>query len=475
MGTEALILIPGSPALNMVLWLVIAVTIMYLARNHAHQAIMSIARLLHRGCRIASRGLRAAEHQLKDRNQQVLLQHGREATERHIEREFERVATIVKRDLADFPALQRKLKELLTRVEEDYKKTTEVPPSPPEWLSAIESISQIRATNDPTVARILEDIHNTMKKASDKALSEYRSTTKQRHGILKQLQPYWRKMEGNVESSDKKFNSLDERAKKIDSQIDMYEQIQRKTDQAQKTLSSSSLTQFFISGLVLVIAAMGGFINFQLIALPMSEMVGAGNYIGNSNWQVSDVGALIIICIEITMGLFLMEAIGITKLFPVISHMDDRLRRRIAWTLFSFLLIFASIEAALAYMRDLMAADKEALTQSLAGIQVVASEFRWIPSVGQMAMGFILPFALTFVAIPLESFIHASRTVLGIVAVGLMRFLSTVCRILGTVFLSTGRFVTNLYDVIIIIPLRGGELIHAMRSGDKGSRAARHH
>ena len=38
-----------------------------------------------------------------------------------------------------------------------------------------------------------------------------------------------------------------------------------------------------------------------------------------------------------------------------------------------------------------------------------------------MGMGFILPFALVFVAIPLETFVHSLRTVLGLIGIGILR------------------------------------------------------
>ena len=51
-----------------------------------------------------------------------------------------------------------------------------------------------------------------------------------------------------------------------------------------------------------------------------------------------------------------------------------------------------------------------------------------------MGMGFILPFALVFVAIPLETFVHSLRTVLGLVGIGLLRALALVLRVLGNGF-----------------------------------------
>jgi len=141
----------------------------------------------------------------------------------------------------------------------------------------------------------------------------------------------------------------------------------------------------------------------------MAEMVGGSSYIGAA--RTSDIAALVIILVEITMGLFLLESLQITRLFPVITSLDDRVRKRMAMAALTILVIFAGIEASLAYMRDLLALDREALEQSLAGVAAAQDSFRWVPSVGQMLLGFILPFALAFVGIPLESFVHSLRTV----------------------------------------------------------------
>jgi hypothetical protein len=222
------------------------------------------------------------------------------------------------------------------------------------------------------------------------------------------------------------------------------------------------MTQFVTAGLVLVIALLGGFINFQLIALPMSEMVGATSRLGSM--QTSDVAALVIILMEITMGLFLMESLRITRLFPVIGRLDRKTRVHMAWAAFSLLFILAGIESSLAYMRDMLAADRVALTQTLAGSTVQRPEFMWIPSVGQMVMGFILPFALTFVAIPLESFIHSGRIVGGQVVAGVLRMIGFGVNLFGFAADHVGKALKNLYDVIIFLPLKVEELVIASRS-----------
>ena len=104
-------------------------------------------------------------------------------------------------------------------------------------------------------------------------------------------------------------------------------------------------------------------------------------------------------------------------------------------------------------MRDQIAADMQALRQSLAAVEGGQSVNSWIPTVGQMVMGFILPFALTFVAIPLESFISSSRTVVGFVLVGLLRGTAFLLRLIGNIASYLGELLVNLYDVLIFPPL----------------------
>ena len=153
------------------------------------------------------------------------------------------------------------------------------------------------------------------------------------------------------------------------------------------------------------------------------------------------------------MGLFLMESLRITHLFPIIGSMDDSMRKRMVVITFSILAILATVEASLAYMRDLLALDREALTQSLAGSSIVEAEFRWIPSLGQMIMGFILPFALAFVAIPLESFIHSLRTVLGMIAMATLHSVAFIARLIGGIARQASSILVSLYDLLIMLPL----------------------
>jgi hypothetical protein len=70
-----------------------------------------------------------------------------------------------------------------------------------------------------------------------------------------------------------------------------------------------------------------------------------------------------------------------------------------------------------------------------------------------MGMGFILPFALTFVAIPLETFIHSLRTVLGLAGIALLRFVALVLRASSSVVRHLGKLTQRLYDLPLFVPL----------------------
>lgn len=455
---------PQQPAVSILIWAVLAIFLMYIARTPAHQALCGAARSLHNALRLIARSIMLAENQLRQRNREVLLAHGREAVERQIDREFQRVEALVSRDLSGYPSLQRDLKEQIAKIDEDYIQSGEVPPQPPEWLKVIEAVAEIPGNGSTVVSNILGDIHATLKKSMNRDLAEYRKANKERHALLKKMMPYWRSLGKTLVSVEKKITGLEHRSNVIDEQMQQYEQILAQTDQAERTLSSSSLTQFFISALVMSIAIIGGVVNFLLVALPMKEMVGAHSYL--AGMPASDVAALFIIAIEVTSGLFLMESVGVTRLFPIISSLDDRKRKIIFWVTLTFLLVFASIESSLAYMREMLIADNAAITQFLSdNVKVEEPQLSWIPSVGQMVMGFILPFALTFVAIPLESFIHSSRTVIGLVVAWLLRMLAFVVRLSGQLFYSLGRLLVNIYDLIIFLPLRIEQSVRQRKSG----------
>jgi hypothetical protein len=454
---------PDSVALSVFVLAVLAMLFLYAARKPMHGVIHSVCNLVTQSTRFISRWLFLSAENLRLRNQSVLLAHSKESAATLIDREFERVTNIIRKDMQEFPALQRKMMEEVTRIEDDYRKCGEVPAPPPEWVSALESVSQIKSGGD-IPRKLLEDINKSIQKIHDKTVTEFRRSYEERHKILKGIQPTWRSVEKLIGEMDKKMVTLNTNAKQIDGHMAKFEGIRTKDSKTENALSTSAFVQLAISVLVMLIAMGGAFINYKLIALPMSEMVGASDYI-TDNLRTSDVAALVIILMEASMGLFLLESLRITQLFPKIASMDDRMRHRLMLASLIFLVILAAIESSLALMRDMLVADKAALMHDLAS-SAPATTQGWmsnVPMAGQMVMGFVLPFALAFVAIPLESVVHSLRTVIGVLLVQIMRGLGFVLRFTGVVFRRFAKVLELSYDILIVIPLMLERWVVALR------------
>lgn len=439
---------PNNPGLSVLLWISVAIVAMYLARTWVHNPIRSIAHSAHNALRLMARSVMLAAERIQLRNREVLLASGAEYYERQIEREFYRINNVVAKDLQGYPALHRSMSDLITAIDEDYRESTQVPPTPPEWAAALDAVAKISFADDKLVSNMLKTINTSVQEYHNTAIDEYRKASGTRHQLLRKMMPYWRSMSQTLESVDKTMKGLLDRSKDVDEKMDRYEEILAKTDQAERMLSSSSLTQFVISAIVLLIALGGAVVNFNLIALPMTEMVGGSAYLGP--FKMSNVAALVIILIETATGIYVMEGLRITRLFPIIGSMEDKKRKWFMVSAFGILLTMACIESSLAFMRDVIMANRQALIQSLAdnqgGSQATMS---WIPMVGQMVMGFILPFALAFVAVPFESFIHSSRTVIGITMAAILRILASIFRLLGNGVLYLGNVLTSAYDLLI--------------------------
>ena len=451
MSLQSLLAITPYPAISALIWAVLAIAVLYLARGSAHKVILTLSKALHDVLGLAAESFTRVEERLAMRNREVLLAAGQEAKERIIEREFERVGDSVHKDLAGYPRLQRALSEAITQIEEDHQQAVEVPPEPPGWVRAVDAVAKLNP-KDGAVSDVLADIHKSLVKAQKKALEEYRSTSRARHELLRRMMPQWRTIQQTLNHVNKVVESLLSRSRSIDRHMQEYEEIARGTDRALQVLSSSSLVQFFVSALVLCVAIGGAAINFSLIARPMAEMVGGTSFIGG--FRTADIAALVIIMVEISMGLFLMESLRVTRLFPVIGALPDRMRVRMLWVTFTILTLLASVEAGLAYMREVLMQDELATTALLrGGAAVIESEYAWITTAAQMGMGFTLPFALVFVAIPLETFVHSLRTVLGLVGIGVLRGLRLLLRLTAHLALQAGDALTRVYDIPIFMPL----------------------
>ena len=131
MSMPSLLTFTPWPGVSAAILMILLVAALYFARNTAHQAIQAAAGALARGLRVASHSVIRSLERLAARNREVLLAAGREAKERVVEREFARVADTVRKDLAGYPDMQRRLSEAIQRIEEDQRKSHPKRPAGP--------------------------------------------------------------------------------------------------------------------------------------------------------------------------------------------------------------------------------------------------------------------------------------------------------------------------------------------------------
>lgn len=452
------LIIPGQPWLSWILAYLVLVLVMYFIRQSAHQLLDNLTQLIIENLRILSKALLNTSKQMSIRNRDVLLEHGQQQAERELERQFIRLANLVEKDLSRYPTVQRDIEENITSMEDKLLQTSQVPSPLPEWTEAVESISKLKDStkNDAVVGKLLQAIYEAFHKQQGEVMRVYRADIEKRHTLLKSAMNHWRRLHHKINEVGQDWQHLIKQAAKMDHQVERFENLILGTHKAENLLKSSNTTQFFISLVVMGIAGFGAFVNYNLIALPMSELMPATSQV--AGYDVADIGAAVIIMLEITVGLFFMESIGITRLFPVIHFMEDKKRMIWAWVCIIFLLALCCVEAGLAYMREIMMADKSLLTSFLVGGEQAANEIASqphsnIPMIGQMTLGFILPLILMFVAIPFESLVHTGRHLLGNLFVQVCMFASTLLRTLSVLIKHLNHSIKSIYDIVDFPPI----------------------
>lgn len=217
-------------------------------------------------------------------------------------------------------------------------------------------------------------------------------------------------------------------------------------DVTEHILKASIYRTALVTFLTVTIAAAAVFVNFNLIALPMGELVPADQLVAGVS--VATISAGVIVLLELVVGVFLLEALGITHLFGF-----DSLAVWQVWIIgivaFLGLLFLSTTEATLAVMREQIVAAEAALKADLAKVE--AAEHSDLPMYGQAALGFSLPWIIAMVGIPLELAVESSRQLLGRGLVFWLRsgeVIFRVCRHGTGVIRSSALAVLDLYTAI---------------------------
>ena len=108
----------------------------------------------------------------------------------------------------------------------------------------------------------------------------YRDDTARRHKTLGGMVPTWKDVRGLMSRMCDAVAKALESTQRIKGYADEFEKFRRDQEGAARALTWSATKFFTVSLIVLGVALGGAFVNFQLIALPMSELVPAGARVG---------------------------------------------------------------------------------------------------------------------------------------------------------------------------------------------------
>jgi len=455
---EHLYLWPANPAASLLALWILSQVFLYAARAPMHKALQAVSRLFAGAFRIAARWCRSMAAGVVRRDREMVIDMGKGDLEAKIGREFHRIEGAFGKELSRYPDLHRKIDDTVIKVDADFQECASSAPAAPGWSEAVNAVAKMPTSGDRVVQKLLEEIHKSAVAGEKKALQDFRDATAKRHRILGAMAPLWKeltKLAGEVSSA---VTSALESTKRIDGYMESYEKVRKGDEKAVRSLSWSSTQLFVVSVLILAVAIGGAFVNFNLIALPMSELVPSGSRIGGM--PVATVAALVVVLMEVAAGVFAMEMLGITSFFPKLELLPRSRRRMILGVALGGLFMLACIEASLAVLREQIVDSSSALRQSLAGQSMVAeTASSRIPVIGQAVLGFILPWILAMVAVPLETMISTGGHIVLSVMAGLLNLGGMLSRLGGHAMRYLFEAARHLYDIYIVVPLQIERLV----------------
>ncbi|MDH3220072.1 MAG: hypothetical protein OEO19_11130 [Gammaproteobacteria bacterium] len=452
---NSLYFLPEMPGVSIAVWIAASMVFLFLAREPVHKMIQACSDATAGGLRKLADWMKQTAQAMREKDRKVLLESGVAKIQGEILQEFSKIDMANTKALAGYPKLQLKLDENISQLERDYSECGQITPQAPGWSEVIESIGKAQgSTSDRIIENMLSEIHKSAVDGEKKALSEFRDTMAKRHKILSTMAPIWKRVEKLGKEINGKVDNVMENSKNIAKYMTRYEKISAAEPESIDMLSSKVTKLFIISLIVIFVGLVGAFINFNLIALPMSELVPAGVRV--AGMQVSEVSALVIVALELVLGIFMFEAIGVTHTFPQISNMTRGKRKIILFGCLLGLLFLSTVEASLAVLRENLAEAKTALDISLAGESTASVDNvnSQITLIGQALLGFVLPWILAVIAIPLEMFIEASQHAFARAYTILITLLCHLATAIAYLIEGLFNIFVHVFDIYIIIPVQ---------------------
>src|SRR5262245_15003075 len=299
---KSLYLWPEHTALSLaVLWLV-SVIFLWAAREPMLALLRSLGQFACEGCEGLARACDSAAQELRKRASAALLAAGKLEAQGRLGREIHRVDSAFSERLGQYSGLQRRLDDVLVKREKEYADAAGTPRRGPGGSTAVQATAQIPTPGDAHVQKVLESIRESSEDAEEQALKQHREDTARRHKLLAAMASCWKDVRDLMGRMRESVAAAIEATTRIHGYVEEYEKVSKQEEGALRALTFSATKLFTVSALVLGVALGGAFVNFQLIALPMSELVPAGARIGGL--PVAPISALVIVLMATALGIF---------------------------------------------------------------------------------------------------------------------------------------------------------------------------
>lgn len=415
-----------------IVWALLAIVLLYLARRPAHDALRIASRALARWLRTAARALDGLRGRALAQQRVLHAAMALDLAERRIERTTRRFAHAIERDLGAFPQLQRRLTDQIERIDRDYHDSADTPPVPPQWLDAVDAVARTQQAGDAAVAGILDAMHGTLTRAAHDALDEFRFASRKRHGLLRRMLPLWRRAARMLSRMDGNVAVLTRRAESIDAQIERYVLLRDEPP----ALTLGVQAQYWMRCLFAVagLGVMGvlAATEHALLTPPLLALLPHSNAVFGV--PLAQVEAWVVIGAEAAFGLLLLEVNRVTRLLPALGLLGPRTRLRsgvLLCLLWLATVFFAGVLLALG------APAKATVAHSVAEVGAVV----------------LLALLLLPAGLLLDMLLSSGRSVILSVVGGALAAAALLLRALGWLARLAGRVLVYVYDLAVFLPL----------------------
>lgn len=426
---------PDFPWLSLATWVVLGVALATLVRPVVLQATYRIFRVLrYTLARIAAR-IQTLANRIQARNERMWLVLGRGYLERQIQRQSLQLQQALDNDLSQVEPQGSQLRSLIERMEDDYDATREPVRETPEWFRAAESLLETKAAHagNRTLQHLLEQLHVRVRSESLQARQDYRQAIAERHQLLNQFLPYWRRllrMQGDIGQG---VQRIEQRAVRLEALLERYESMTSDSGGSMRSAVGSVLVHFLVAAVVMLavaILATASFWSFSAGTTLLLPQVSTGNIM---------VLSLALACGQILTGMVLLENMQVTRLFRSFWVVDSQTATQLRWAALVGMVLWSVLNGALAWLAALEAWTEVAPPNGVILVRVLLAA--------------LTPWILMLFVIPLEPLLNGVRIIGGQAVVLLVWTLAWVLRLAHMLVRLVEQLWIGAYE-LVCAPLR---------------------